>query len=137
VNYIGSSKIGTIRSKPNVKYPMIRLPQEYREIIGKKAHVYKTDHKGPCKRQDISIATKYERSFRRAAESADSGVDPAAWGISKRLRYCNPSRKRSYYQNLNVESEGPHCFESCVRAHNLLQNFNDLAKSWLRSFFCI
>ena len=46
MNYIGSSKIGTIRSKPNVKYPMIRLPQEYSEIIGQIAHVYKTDHEG-------------------------------------------------------------------------------------------
>ena len=46
MNYIGSSKIGTIRSKPNVRYPMIRLPQEYSEIIGKRAYVYKTDHEG-------------------------------------------------------------------------------------------
>jgi hypothetical protein len=46
LQYIGSSKIGTIRSKPNVKYPMIRLPQECSEIIGQRAHVYKTSHDG-------------------------------------------------------------------------------------------
>jgi hypothetical protein len=43
---IADSKIGTIHSKPNVKYPIIRLPQEYVEIIGQRAHIYKTDHDG-------------------------------------------------------------------------------------------
>jgi len=46
LQHIGDSKIGTIKSKPNVKYPMIRLPQEYAEIIGQRAHVYKTDQDG-------------------------------------------------------------------------------------------
>jgi hypothetical protein len=44
--HIADSKIGTIRSKPNVKYPMIRLPQEYFQIIGQRAHIYETDHDG-------------------------------------------------------------------------------------------
>ena len=44
--HIEDSTIGTIHSKPNVKYPMIRLPQEYAEIIGLKAHIYKTDYDG-------------------------------------------------------------------------------------------
>ena len=43
---IGDSKIGTIRSKPNVKYPMIRLPQEYTQLIGQRADIYKADHDG-------------------------------------------------------------------------------------------
>jgi hypothetical protein len=46
MQHISDSKIGTIHSKPNMKYPMIRLPQEYSEIIGQRAHVYKTDHEG-------------------------------------------------------------------------------------------
>jgi hypothetical protein len=44
--HIADSKIGTIHSKPNVKYPMIRLPQEYSQIIGQRAHIYETDHEG-------------------------------------------------------------------------------------------
>ena len=44
--HIADSKIGTIHSKPNVKYPMIRLPQEYIQIIGQRAHIYETDHAG-------------------------------------------------------------------------------------------
>ena len=43
---ISDSKIGTIHSKPNVKHPMIRLPQEYVKIVGQRAHIYKTDHEG-------------------------------------------------------------------------------------------
>ncbi len=46
--YIAESKIGTIRSKPNVKYPIIRLPQEYIQIIGQKAHICETNHDGTC-----------------------------------------------------------------------------------------
>jgi hypothetical protein len=44
--YIEDSKIGNIHSKPNVKYPMIRLPKKYSKIIGQRAHVYQTDHDG-------------------------------------------------------------------------------------------
>jgi hypothetical protein len=46
VQHIADSKIGTIRSKPNVKYPMVRLPRERSEIIGLKAHIYETDYEG-------------------------------------------------------------------------------------------
>jgi len=46
LRHIADSKIGTISSKPNVKYPMVRLPQEYLGIIGLKAQIYKTDYDG-------------------------------------------------------------------------------------------
>jgi hypothetical protein len=65
VQHIGDSKIGTIRSKPNVKYPMIRLPQECEEIIGQRAHVFKTDHDG----QPAFLVVPYTQ------ESAQSTVE--------------------------------------------------------------
>jgi len=46
VQYIGDSKIGTIRSKPKVTYPMVRLPKECISIVGLRAHIYKTGHDG-------------------------------------------------------------------------------------------
>jgi hypothetical protein len=46
LQHIAKSKIGTIHSKPNVKYPMIRLPQEYIDLIGQQAYIYKTDYEG-------------------------------------------------------------------------------------------
>ena len=46
MRHIGDSKIGTIRLKPNVKYPMVRLPQEYLDIIGLRTQIYKTDYDG-------------------------------------------------------------------------------------------
>jgi hypothetical protein len=46
LQHIGDSKIGTIKSKPAVKYPMIRLPQQYIQIKGQRAHIYKTDQDG-------------------------------------------------------------------------------------------
>ena len=62
---IGDTKIGTIRSKPNVRYPMIRLPQECEEIIGQRAHVYKTDHDG----QSAFLVVPYTQESAQSANS--------------------------------------------------------------------
>ncbi len=42
MQYIGTSKIGKINPKPNLTYPLIRLPQRYKAIIGKNAHIYES-----------------------------------------------------------------------------------------------
>ena len=46
MQHIADSKIGTIQSNPNVKYPMVRLPRECSELIGQRAQIYKTEHEG-------------------------------------------------------------------------------------------
>ena len=42
MQYIWTSKIGKINPKPNLTYPLIRLPQGYKAIIGKYAHIYES-----------------------------------------------------------------------------------------------
>jgi hypothetical protein len=42
MQYIGTSKIGKINPKPNLTYPLIRLPQRYKAVIGKNAHIYES-----------------------------------------------------------------------------------------------
>ena|SRR5665647_586754 len=39
MQYVGTSKISKLNPKPNLTYPLIRLPQRYRTIIGKTAHI--------------------------------------------------------------------------------------------------
>ena len=43
---IGVTKIGKLTPKPHLTYPLIRLPPEYGEVIGKKAQIFETEYEG-------------------------------------------------------------------------------------------
>jgi hypothetical protein len=43
---ICTNKIGTHSSNPPHKYPVIRLPREFKDLIGKGATIYQTEHAG-------------------------------------------------------------------------------------------
>jgi hypothetical protein len=44
MHYIGKSKISTLHSKPDISYPLIRLLQQYKHLIGKTAQFFITNH---------------------------------------------------------------------------------------------
>ena len=46
MQYIGTSKISKLNPKPNLIYPLIRLPQRYKTVIGKTAHIYESSDEG-------------------------------------------------------------------------------------------
>ena len=46
MHYIGRSKVGKVDPNPCLSYPLIRLPQQYSDFIGKTAHIFKTEHQG-------------------------------------------------------------------------------------------
>ena len=46
MQFIGKSKISTLHSKPDISYPLIRLPQQYKHLIGETAQLFITNHEG-------------------------------------------------------------------------------------------
>ena len=46
MHYRGKSKISTLYSKPDVSYPLIRLPQQYKRLIGETTQLFITNHEG-------------------------------------------------------------------------------------------
>jgi hypothetical protein len=46
MNYIGKSKISKLSPKPNIHYPLLRLPQSSIDTIGEMASIYETEHEG-------------------------------------------------------------------------------------------
>jgi hypothetical protein len=46
MRYVGESKISKLNPKPHLTYPLLRLPQEYKETIGKIAHIYESWQEG-------------------------------------------------------------------------------------------
>ena len=46
MNYIGKSKISKLSPKPNIHYPLLRLPQTSVDTIGEIASIYETEHEG-------------------------------------------------------------------------------------------
>ena len=88
--HIEDSTIGTIHSKPNVKYPMIRLPQEYAEIIGLKAHIYKTDYDGrlafmvvPYSKDTTQLITKPKSKVSKL--SLETGIEARLFALESQI----------------------------------------------------
>jgi hypothetical protein len=43
---VRETKIGKLTPKPHITYPLIRLPPEYTDVIGKRAHILKLNIRG-------------------------------------------------------------------------------------------
>ena len=43
---VGETKIGKLTPKPHITYPLIRLPPEFADVIGKKAQIFETEYQG-------------------------------------------------------------------------------------------
>ena len=46
MKWVNEVKVGKVQPKPAAKYPTIRLPSNYAEIIGKKVQIYETEVNG-------------------------------------------------------------------------------------------
>jgi len=46
MRYVGKSKISKIHPKPNISYPLLRLPQAFSDFVGKITHILETDYDG-------------------------------------------------------------------------------------------
>ena len=46
MDYISRSKVGKVNPNPRSSYPLIRLPQQYSDFVGKTAHIFKLEHQG-------------------------------------------------------------------------------------------
>ena len=46
MRFVGSSKVSKLNPKPNLTYPLLRLPQRYATVIGKTAHIYESWEEG-------------------------------------------------------------------------------------------
>lgn len=43
---VGETKIGKLTPKPHITYPLIRLPTEFVDVIGKRAQIFETEYEG-------------------------------------------------------------------------------------------
>jgi hypothetical protein len=46
MRFVGNSKISKIQPKPNTPYPLLRLPQEFKDFVGEYASIFATDYEG-------------------------------------------------------------------------------------------
>ena len=66
---ICTHKIGSHSSKPSHAYPVIRLPREFKAIVGRNAHVYQTQNDGKL----VFVVTVDDKvgNFLAAAQNID------------------------------------------------------------------
>ena len=46
MRYVGKSKISKIHPKPNISYPLLRLPQAFNDYVGETTQIFEIDHEG-------------------------------------------------------------------------------------------
>jgi hypothetical protein len=71
--YIGKSKISTLHSKPGVSYPLIRLPQQYKHLIGETAQLFITNHEG--KNGFLILLEETENGDKVVKQSLETNVE--------------------------------------------------------------
>ena len=71
MQYIGTSKIGKLNPKPNLIYPSIRLPQRYKTVIGKTAHIYES-----CEEGQKAIVLVFDEPEDKEKENKDRVIQP-------------------------------------------------------------
>ena len=71
MRYIGTSKISKLNPKPNLTYPLIRLPQRYKTIIGKTAHIYESSEEG-----QRAIVLVFDEAESKETENNEKVIQP-------------------------------------------------------------
>ena len=71
MQYIGTSKISKLNPKPNLTYPLIRLPQRYKTVIGKTAHIYES-----CEEGQKAIVLVFDEPEDKEKENKDRVIQP-------------------------------------------------------------
>jgi hypothetical protein len=78
MQYIGASKIGKLNPKPNLTYPLIRLPQRYENVIGRTAHIYESSEEG-----QKTIVLVFDETERKEKENKGTVIQPVIKRIVK------------------------------------------------------
>ena len=111
---IGRSKISKINPKPNIVYPMIRLPQECNDVIGNTATIYETEYDGKKAflitiGQDADTATPVMKpELQNALEKRLSDVESKINDIYSRLM-GKESQKSSKMEKGNAANRTRTC----------------------------
>jgi hypothetical protein len=73
-------KISKLNPKPNLTYPLIRLPQRYATVIGKTAHIYESLEEG-----QKAIVLVFDETESNDAENKEKIIQPVTRPVIKRI----------------------------------------------------
>ena len=71
MRFVGSSKVSKLVPKPDVAYPLIRLPQTYKTFIGKTAHIYESSEEG-----QKAIVLVFDEAESKEIENKETVIQP-------------------------------------------------------------
>ena len=113
MNYLGKSKIGKQYSKPDITYPIIRLPLKCSEVIGTSIQIYKTEHAGqsafviiPDNEESESLKLEVAQLTLKVAQpkSEDSSESRLA-AIESKIKELNNFLLKNYDDNPTEKRE--------------------------------
>ena len=84
MRYIGKSKISTLHSKPDVSYPLIRLPQHYKHVIGETAQIFLTDYEG--KKGFLILLEETEKRGKVVKQSLETSLESRLTALESKIQ---------------------------------------------------
>jgi len=96
MRYIGKSKISTLHSKPDISYPLIRLPQLYKHLIGETAQIFMTDYEG--KSGFLILLEERENDSKVVKQSLETNLESRLSALESNINDI----KNLLFQNLNI-----------------------------------
>jgi hypothetical protein len=97
MNYIGKSKISKLSPKPNIHYPLLRLPQSSVDAIGTMASIYETEHEG--NRAFLIVLNENYCNKRVIQNSYTTNLEKRVFELENDIKEIKQSLIEKYQQN--------------------------------------
>ena len=122
MRFVGSSKVSKLVPKPDVAYPLIRLPQRYKTVIGKTAHIYESSDEG--QKAIVLVFDEAEKKKKKKKEKLKKPVIKKTLNLifgsievlRKKKETYEPLLKRSPLNSILKKQMGSAEFESATFA---------------------
>ncbi len=92
---LGKSKVIKHKAKPNISYPLVRLPQSEVNIAGETAHIFKTEYNSKPV-YVISLDEEFDGNIEVVQPEVKSDLEARIEALEKEVYKTSKSKNKNY-----------------------------------------